>query len=310
MTDRVLVYEYAVARGERDLVGEGKAMLEALLLSLREYGVETVAVAEAGVGVRWADVVVRRESRALELADAAVVIAPETDGVLAEKVREFGRRVRVLGPSPEAVEVAGDKLRTLEALEGASTFRVPRRGGDVTVGKPVDGVGSEGVRVGSGELEVGFVPGSHHSLLCVTDGESVEVVGINDQFVALAGGEFVYLGGRTPSRSGRVRRVARDVAEEVVERISGLSGVFGVDVVMRGDVPYVIEVNPRPTTPVVGAALEGPERLAEALLEGPSPGVWSYSGEYVFVRSGAEALVPEGFRRVERFGDIEVYRRG
>ncbi|MHC1580874.1 MAG: hypothetical protein ACXQTC_04185, partial [Methanopyraceae archaeon] len=125
MPDRVLVYEYAVAEGVRDLVGEGKAMLEALLLALREAGVETVAVAGEDVGVRWADLVVRRESEALELADAAVVIAPESGGVLRDKVRGFKRRLRVLGPSPEAVEVAGDKLRTLEALEGASSFRVP-----------------------------------------------------------------------------------------------------------------------------------------------------------------------------------------
>ncbi len=308
MPDRVLVYEYAVAEGVRDLVGEGKAMLEALLLALREAGVETVAVAGEDVGVRWADLVVRRESEALELADAAVVIAPESGGVLRDKIRDFKRRLRVLGPSPEAVEVAGDKLQTLEALEGASSFRVPARGGEVTVGKPADGVGAEGVRVGEGELEVEFVPGSHHSLLCVTDGESVEVVGVNDQFIALAGEEFVYLGGRTPSRSRKVREVALDVAEEVVERISGLSGMFGVDLVLSGDVPYVIEVNPRPTTPVVGAAMEDPERLAEALLEGPSHGTWSYSNEYVFVKVGAEALVPNGFSRVERLGDILVYR--
>ncbi|AAM01331.1 ATP-grasp domain-containing protein [Methanopyrus kandleri] len=305
---RVYIYEYAVATGDEEFLAEGRAMLESLLRAFAKSGYETLTVAHPSVGVRWADEVLRDETQALECADLTLVIAPESDGLLESKVREYSRETEVIGPTPRAIRVAADKRKTEDALRDARSFQLPTREADVMVSKPADGAGSEGVRIGRGELSRELIPGSHHSLLCVSDGETVDVLGINDQFVAFAGRELVYLGGRTPSDHRELTRIARDIAEEVVERIPGLVGLFGVDLVMKGGEPYLIEVNPRPTTPTVAAALEHPEAVVRSLLEGPTGKVLRYRREYVYVKRGAEALVPEKFEVVEDFHGLRVYR--
>ncbi|WP_457619398.1 ATP-grasp domain-containing protein [Methanopyrus sp.] len=305
---RVYIYEYAVATGDEEFLAEGRAMLESLLRAFAKSGYETLTVAHPSVGVRWADEVLRDEARALERADLTLVIAPESDGILEDKVREYSRETEVIGPTPRAIRVAADKRRTEDALRGARSFQLPTREADVTVSKPADGAGSEGVRIGRGEFSRELIPGSHHSLLCVSDGETVDVLGVNDQFVAFAGRDLVYLGGRTPSGYREVTRVAKDIAEEVIERIPGLAGLFGIDLVMRGEEPYLIEVNPRPTTPTVAVALEHPDAVVRSLLEGPTGEVLRYHRDYVYVKRGAEALVPEKFEIVENFHGLLVYR--
>ncbi|WP_456481787.1 ATP-grasp domain-containing protein [Methanopyrus sp.] len=306
---RVYIYEYAVATGDEEFLAEGRAMLESLLRAFSESGYETLTVAHPSVGVRWADEVLRDETRALERADLTLVIAPESDGLLEGKVREYSREgTEVIGPTPRAIRVTADKRKTEDVLRDAQSFRLPAREADAVVSKPADGAGSEGVRIGRGEFSRELVPGSHHSLLCASDGDTVDVLGINDQFVAFAGEELVYLGGRTPSNHRELTRVAMDIAEEVVDRIPGLVGLFGVDLVMKGEEPYLIEVNPRPTTPTVAAALEHPEVVVRSLLNGPSGKVLRYRREYVYVKRGAEALVPEELEVVEDFHGLRVYR--
>ncbi|WP_457615130.1 ATP-grasp domain-containing protein [Methanopyrus sp.] len=304
----VYIYEYAVATGNEKFLAEGRAMLESLLRAFTKSGCETLTVAHPSVGVRWADEVLRDEAQALERADLTLIIAPESDGILEDKVREYSRETEVIGPTPSAVRVAADKRKTEDVLRGAQSFRLPAREAEVVVSKPADGVGSEGVRIGRGEFYRELIPGSHHSLLCVSDGETVDVLGVNDQFVAFAGRDLMYLGGRTPSEHRKVARIARGIAEEVVERIPGLAGLFGIDLVMKGEEPYLIEINPRPTTPTVAVALECPDAIVRSLLEGPTGEVLQYHREYVYVKYGAEVLVPEKFEVVEDFYGLRVYR--
>ncbi len=74
--------------------------------------------------------------------DAVLVIAPETDGQLADRVRRvlsFG--VKSLNCSPEAIELCGDKLRLARHFEDHSLVTLPTQIVDWSLSRPVAGVG-------------------------------------------------------------------------------------------------------------------------------------------------------------------------
>ena len=74
--------------------------------------------------------------------DAVLVIAPETNGQLADRVRRvvsFG--VKSLNCSPEAIELCGDKLRLARHFEDHSLPTLPTQIVDWSLSRPVAGVG-------------------------------------------------------------------------------------------------------------------------------------------------------------------------
>ncbi len=310
----VLVYEHAIATGDTRLLAEGSAMAEAIAMALSEAGEDVVVQAAEGVGVRWGTVV-RNLKDALDACDRAVVVAPEEGGVLAEVVERLsGRGLRVLGPDPDAVRTASDKIRTKRALKELG-LDVPPGEGDCLVTKPRDSCGSEGVRMtldreDGVEMSEAMVPGPKCSVLACLHGEEVGVLGVNDQLMLEASGHLVYVGGFTPSGFLDVE-TARELAE-VVGKGLGLEGVFGIDLVVTRKGPVVLEVNPRPTTSVVAVAAEDPEALGSALLGEPSE--VSYGSSYLYVPEGFSSLaemimdrMSVEASRIERFGGFLVY---
>jgi predicted ATP-grasp superfamily ATP-dependent carboligase len=88
-------------------------------------------------------------ARACERGDAALVIAPESQGTLERLSSLVTRRtVLPLGPGPRAVRLASDKRATVRLLKAAGV-RVPptARPGSALVVKPRRGCGAEGVLV-------------------------------------------------------------------------------------------------------------------------------------------------------------------
>ncbi|HYV85987.1 MAG TPA: ATP-grasp domain-containing protein [Patescibacteria group bacterium] len=153
---RVVVFEYFSARRAGSdpaaLRRAGGAMLRAVrqdLAALPYVGVAVVPPsARPSATLR----------RMLRDADAALIVAPESGGILVRLLRvAVGEGVALLGPGPRAARLAGDKLATIRLLERAGVpvtasstvparfeARLLRRRPPFVL-KPRHGCGSEGV---------------------------------------------------------------------------------------------------------------------------------------------------------------------
>jgi predicted ATP-grasp superfamily ATP-dependent carboligase len=314
------VYEYfcgGAAAGRADLAAlqaEGQAMLSAVLQDLsRVPGVETLTLFDPALlpVVRGWPVNISlplaqpdmEELAFRELARAAqcsLVIAPECDGLLAERCRwveEEGGRL--LGPSSAAVQLTGDKLELARHLlargvptppsapwpGAAPPFAFP------LVCKPRFGAGSQATFLVWNDNELSLcikkaraegregemivqprVPGRAVSVAFLTGPGRPAALPAAEQVLS-DDGRFHYQGGRLPLADDLNRRAQR-LAERAVATVEGLCGYVGVDLVVGaaadGSGDRVIEINPRLTTSYVGLRALARFNLAEALLAAAS----------------------------------------
>jgi predicted ATP-grasp superfamily ATP-dependent carboligase len=221
-------------------------------------------------------------------ADWSLVIAPEFEGILAERsrwVEEAGGRL--LGSSPKAIQQTADKLllSRLWAEQGVPTPSEERI--YPLVCKPRFGAGSQATFLVQDEVELErarnqthaegwngelmlqrYVPGLAVSVAFLSgEGRRLSLPAVEQRLSC--DGRFRYLGGRLPLPDNRDRR-ARRLAERAASCVEGLHGWFGVDLVLgdaedgSGDV--AIEINPRLTTSYLGLRRLARFNLAEALL--------------------------------------------
>jgi predicted ATP-grasp superfamily ATP-dependent carboligase len=284
---RVFIYEHLCAGGAAapSLVPEGRAMLTALLEDFgRLPGVDTLPAPHGGDEAAF-----RRLAAA---ADWTLVVAPECDGVLAERLRwanESGGRV--LGPTPGAARLAGDKLRLAGRLHAHGVPTPPTVAWPApapafpAVCKPRHGAGSQATFLVRNERELdeavrrARAEGWHGELIV-----QPHVAGFPASVAFLTGpgrrlalppaaqqlsddGRFHYWGGSLPLPPDLADRAAQ-LAAAAVDAVEGWGGYIGVDVVLgaAADGDAVIEINPRPTTSYVGLRALALFNLAEALL--------------------------------------------
>ena len=215
--------------------------------------------------------------RAVANADALWPVAPESGGVL-ERLSNLALRhgKRLIGSAPEAIAIAGSKRATAELLAKHGIAAVETRAAGSAlppsdsgwVVKPDDGAGAEDTRFfrHSHALEAYLARHEHMAGLVVQpyldgdaasmsvlfrDGEA-SVLACNRQDVSRdAAGIFRYhgfeVGGREDLR-GEFEAIARRVADA----LPGLFGYAGIDLVITGRGPIVLEINPRLTTSYVG----------------------------------------------------------
>ncbi len=240
---------------------EGLAMFRAMHASFSELLRVRTTPSHAG----W----MQRFQELAEECEHALVIAPESGGVLLELTRVLEKAGTLnLGSSPEGVRIAGDKLLCHRALRGLPQPETELYDGTCTlepplVAKPRVGEGGERMlvrseeeleRVPRGWLLQELVPGRAMSASLLV-GDDVHVLSLNTQRfsgTSYAGGEII----------------SRQVPEEVIEaasRIKGLHGYVGVDFV-QGEHTWIIEVNPRLTTPAAGLTRALDTSLGELLL--------------------------------------------
>jgi predicted ATP-grasp superfamily ATP-dependent carboligase len=293
---RVFIYEYTCAAAPAQplaasLLAEGRAMLSAVAEDFRRVdgaGVVTLlgedCTAEIGVPYRRAGA--REEDVFRELAAAAdytLVIAPEFDGLLADRCRwvlEAGGRL--LGPGRQAVELTADKLALSRLLE---RHRIPtprcseaagvpdRRLRLPAVLKPRHGAGSQAVCLvrtwdelpACRERMHAEMPGAELLLQPLVAGQAASVAFLLGprQEVALAPAaqhlsadrRFRYEGGTVPLPPELARRAVA-LGRRAVAAVPDLRGHVGVDLVLGaagdGSADHVIEINPRLTTSYIG----------------------------------------------------------
>ncbi len=314
---RVFVYEYLSGGGLRgasadsnssDLLAQGRAMRDAIVGDLAEIaGVATTYATSIDDAVHApatafaSPILPEQGESAFEFVgrmaashDLAWIVAPETDGILAD-LRHCVPDARWIGCSAESIRIASSKRATSERLRESGVSTTRGADGGVAAGsdavrwvvKPDDGAGACDTRVHAtlvGALADRHARGTSRggatvevweegealslSLLCAID--HVELLSVNRQRIEVGDDGAVHYRGvdidipRHACRHGVLASRARDVARA----LPGLGGYVGVDVVMRPDgVPVVIEVNPRVTCSYVGLSGALGRNVARAILK-------------------------------------------
>jgi len=272
---KVLLAEYATSH-DPTLAPEGAAMLETVKQSFERCGYEIVT---PGIGDFAAEI-----ERLAPQCAMGLVIAP--DHLLARYTQILEQHTHNLGCGFMTVALCANKLQTEKILRSHGVF-VPS---EVITGKrvvkPVKGCGAQGVRVtkdpaGNGEFGQQYIEGDHLSVSIVASrvigdaclyftGNPPLVLSVNSQHIEQdANGLIHYLGGETPVHPAREAEIIEVAKKAII--VLGLQGYCGVDVVVADQV-YVVDVNPRITTSLVGIAACMKEEIAEILVDASKGG--------------------------------------
>jgi predicted ATP-grasp superfamily ATP-dependent carboligase len=312
---KIFVHEFISGGGWPDgdlpdgLVGEGSAILWALLSDFQAWdAANTVTTLDTRLWARHADLPAgeivplapanyEADFRSiLSHCDAALIVAPETDGLLARlNAMAVEAGVPLLGCSPKAAALAGNKaacdrlfrkaslptpptrvVKTSSAVQAAAELGYP------LVVKPSDGVGCEGLSLVNSKEQLQsaeglahktsqrkeillqrFVTGNHVSVSLLASRKGVLPLSLNGQRIE-PGQPFRYQGGIVPY-SHPAAQQALELARSAAHLLPGLRGYFGVDLVLGAESSYLIEINPRITTSYVGLRRVLQANLAELI---------------------------------------------
>ncbi len=295
---RVLVAEYATACGlSPPLLYEGFAMLCVLSRGFAKSGC-TVSYLTHAWQCSWGTPIPCDEGnfeQKLRMqcsdVDAAIVIAP--DELLYPLTKTVEKECINLGCPSECVKVCADKLEVFECMRG----RIPTcelwDGEGAWVSKPRFGCASENVVMGWEDTDVAgdkwkYIKGESVSMGVVGSSRAVltlpltlqkmhyscngvHLSHIEDALLYAAGGDVVsidYEGNVVPHPSPMEEEVARTVHRAY--ELLGCEGYVGMDVVLS-DEPYIVDVNPRPTTSILGLDAVCSPSVGRLLLQARLP---------------------------------------
>jgi len=289
---KALLAEYTVFH-DPELAPEGAAMLDALRRSFERCGYNVISPD----GADFMGEIIRIAPEC----DFGLVIAP--DHLLSGFTAAIEKRTHNLGCGSMNVAICANKRQTARILAG-NGIPVPEEieEGERVI-KPATGCGSIGVRLdsgpsGDGEFGQRFIEGEHLSVSLVGSrvvgeaclyfsGKPPLVLALNRQEISIdPGGRFSYSGGMTPVDHERFDEII-DVATRTVNTL-GCQGYTGVDIVLS-DRPYVVDVNPRITTSIVGIAACMTEEIADVLVrasQGDAPESVHFKGRARYDSSG------------------------
>jgi predicted ATP-grasp superfamily ATP-dependent carboligase len=196
------------------------------------------------------------------------------------------------------VRLCADKLECTRALLRAKipvpeTIGSGEYEGDFVI-KPRSGCACEGLyRSRSGRLKDGFIAtrfidGEHLSASVIT-GKTQLPLTVNRQLIEISG-NISYKGGTVPYYCGRNDEII-EVAKKAT-KVLGCRGYAGVDIVL-GDKPYVVDVNPRPTTSIIAIARVLETEIADLIVKssfGELPGEVSVNGSFTFQKDNLAYL--------------------
>jgi predicted ATP-grasp superfamily ATP-dependent carboligase len=210
-----------------------------------------------GRGRRW-ETALSRAPCASWIYIAGLENQPETVDRLARLRPLLGNRGDVL----RAVRSPSDVFRALQAAN-LPALRVAADADGVPLNctwlrKPLASAGGRGIRLVASAIEDRDEPcyyqervdGLSGSALFVADGARAALVGVSRQLHGKPGNAFAYRGSVGPWRLGEAAERQVQAIGRVLAASFGLIGIFGVDFVLRGNTPFLVEINPRYTASV------------------------------------------------------------
>ncbi|MDD1701335.1 MAG: ATP-grasp domain-containing protein [Methanoregula sp.] len=294
---KVLLAEYTTFH-DPQLAPEGAAMLAVLKQSFERCGYDVVL---PGTGDFGAEI-----DRLAPSCDMGLVIAP--DYLLARYTQILEQHTHNLGCGFMTVALCANKVQTEKILRSHGVPVPAETALGKHVIKPVRGCGAQGVRISDGlpgkdEFSQQYIEGEHVSVSIVASrvvgdaclyfsGKVPLVLAVNRQFIETGcDGALHYRGGETPvhpEREGEIIAVARNVVE-----VLGCQGYCGIDMVVADQV-YVVDVNPRITTSLVGITACMKEEIADILVaasKGGGPDQVHLAGSVRFDTNGKVSKV-------------------
>lgn len=282
------------------LVHEGALMRDALLCDLSElpYHISTSVDARLTKPDNCHDCVeIKAEDDAWQIwaqqisqADAVLLIAPETDGLLkklTELAVKYGKLV--LGCELKGVEICSDKMLTFLALTQAeiptiATYTIenwPKTDG-CWVAKPRDGAGCSDTvffenaqtltdwfaqnNKSASHLIQPYQQGIAASISCVMYQGNAHILSCNQQLIAIKNNVFGYAGNQINAMQHMWREFEL-LAQKIAKSNIDLNGYIGIDVIVKSDDSIVVvEINPRLTTSYVALAQATGENPAALII--------------------------------------------
>jgi predicted ATP-grasp superfamily ATP-dependent carboligase len=302
---RVLLYEWCSSGGLVDdapaIAREGRMMLEAVAAdAAREPGLDVAVLVDATrpidlpPRVRRLTVAPGDDRAALAAAaahaDWTVIVAPESDGILLERVRTVrSNGGRALAPADRVIATAADKQATIDAL-AARGLPVPAgrslaAGEAIPAGFPLPAVRKARGGCGGEALEVIHRPDAPSAAVATRLEPLVAGAPIGVSLVCGAGHALAlppmqqrFTAGASPRYLGsdlvadeRAARRATALALRASAALAAEAGWLGVDLILGrrpdGRDDRVLEVNPRLTTSFVGLAPLFASSLVAAMIE-------------------------------------------
>lgn len=302
---RLLIYEWCtsggLAGGQAAIAAEGRMMLEALAAdAAKDPGLDLAVLVEDGRacalpdGVRRLPVTPSDEVAALVAAargaDWTIVVAPESDGILCDRVRAVrAAGGRVLAPSAGVLALAADKQATIDALAD--------KGLPVPAGRSL--VGGESIPSGFRLPAVRKARGGCGcEELAIVRSRDCPPVAVSTRLEALAEGTPVgvslicgprfavplpvmrqsFSGGDRPSYRGggpladdATAARATELALRAAAAVAAGAGWLGIDMILGrrpdGRDDRILEINPRVTTSFVGHASLFASSLVRAMIQ-------------------------------------------
>jgi tyramine---L-glutamate ligase len=293
---KVLLAEYASCH-DPALAPEGTAMLGVLSGSFSRAGYEVITPVKG----EFAGEI----ERLAPACDMGLVIAP--DLLLPGFTKILEDNTHNLGCSSLVAAVCANKVMTGRIL-GQHGVPVPGKAdAGPRVVKPVAGCGSARVRItdappGEDEFAQQYIDGEHLSASFVCSRNTGEAclyysgkpplaLALNRQIIRVDDGQFHYLGGETPADHPRAEEII-GIARKAVS-VLGCQGYAGVDMVVA-DRAYVVDVNPRITTSIVGIAAVMEGEIAAILVDashGGGPEAVHLRGKVRFTKDGQVTLL-------------------
>ncbi|MGP8337095.1 MAG: ATP-grasp domain-containing protein [Methanosarcinaceae archaeon] len=299
----ILLAEYAVGVGlGGTFLIEGKAMLRIISDSFTRLGHNVIYLSAGTILVNGTmvesnidnfETVLERESIKC---DAGLVIAP--DELLYDLSTIIRNNTINLGCTPESAALCADKVKCTGVLNSAG-IPTPKiidndhGEGGIYVVKPRFGCASEDTRICThfkqreGFIVTGYIEGEHLSVSLVC-GERQLPLTVNKQMIDIHpeddNSEIGYNGNLTPYKTPRQKELY-DTAIAAVRALS-CYGYVGIDIVLA-DLPYVVDVNPRPTTSLFSISKVMKQEIADLLLKnhlGGLPESVEISGEFIFTK--------------------------
>lgn len=209
--------------------------------------------------------------------DAALIVAPETGGILAKLTTMIETANKLnLGCHSAAVQIASDKYVTYEVLFEAGINTIPTYIAQDTAGlkdssygyvlKPRDGAGCENTYFCRTQAELikllnnhstenfivqPYQPGKAASISALFKAGRAWVLSCNEQLIDISE-QQVILKGCTVNALTEYQERFHALANDIALAIPALNGYVGIDVIIADDAIFVVELNPRITTSYIG----------------------------------------------------------